>query len=70
MFGSEIVASLVTRDLSALEAVTAADYDWEGEPYQITFRPLGEYPLTTVVDGGQLYRQLGTTYAVEVLRGG
>lgn len=46
------------------------DYQWDGLPFQVTFTPLGEYPLTTLVDGGDISRQLGTLYAIECLRGG
>lgn len=46
------------------------DYVWEDLPFQVTFTPLGEYPLTTLLDGADISRQLGTLYSVECLRGG
>ncbi len=51
-------------------SVGPIDFGWDGLPYQVTFTPLGEYPLTTLLDGGDISRQLGTLYSIECLRGG
>lgn len=39
-------------------------------PYHVYFSAQAEYPLTSFVDGGDEYRQLGTVYSVEVTSGG
>lgn len=37
---------------------------------QVTFRAQGEIPITSYVDGGQVFQRLGTIYSVTVTRGG
>lgn len=38
--------------------------------YVVNFDAQAEYPLTSFVDGGDEYRQLGTVYTVDVTSGG
>lgn len=45
-------------------------HTFDDDTYQIVFDALGELPLTTLVDGADVYRQLGTIYRVHVTRGG
>ena len=52
---------------NALSGVTAT-HTFDGGDYTLAFLPLGEIPLTTLVDGSNLYRQLGTIYQVDVFR--
>jgi hypothetical protein len=42
----------------------------EQDGYHITFLAIGAVPLTTLQDGGVVYRQLGTVYSVEITTGG
>lgn len=46
------------------------DVNVNGTMYYVTFTAQGEIPLTSLLDGGTFYRQLGTTYGVEITRGG
>lgn len=43
---------------------------YDGETYGLTFVAVGEWPLTTVLEDGVFYRQLGTYFQVDVMRGG
>ncbi len=45
------------------------DVTVNGTSYYVTFTAQGEVPLTSLLDGGTFYRQLGTTYGVEITRG-
>jgi hypothetical protein len=42
----------------------------EQDGSHVTFMASGAVPLTTLQDGGVTYRQLGTTYSVEITSGG
>lgn len=42
---------------------------YRGSTYQVTFTANGEIPITTQIDGGEFYRQLGTVYDVHITRG-
>lgn len=64
------ILAAATAQLAHFLAAGPIDDEWDSLPFQVTFTPLGEYPLTTLVDGGDISRQLGTLYAVECLRGG
>jgi len=46
------------------------DVNVNGIMYYVTFTAQGEIPLTSLLDGGTFYRQLGTVYGVEITRGG
>lgn len=48
----------------------SVDMNVNGTMYYVTFTAQGEVPLTSLLDGGTFYRQLGTTYGVEITRGG
>lgn len=39
-----------------------------GDTFSLTFIPVGEWPLTTVIEGGVMYRQLGFFLAAHVFR--
>jgi len=45
------------------------DVNVNGTNYYVTFTAQGEVPLTSLLDGGTFYRQLGTVYGVEITRG-
>lgn len=45
------------------------DVTVNGTNYYLTFTAQGEVPLTSLLDGGTFYRQLGTIYGVEITRG-
>lgn len=64
------ILAAATAQLDHFLAAGPIDYAWGDLPFQVTFIPLGEYPLTTLVDGADISRQLGTLYAVDCLRGG
>lgn len=46
-----------------------ADVEYDGRSYQISFSAIGEAPLPTLQENQNVYRQLGTVYSVEVVRG-
>jgi hypothetical protein len=52
----------------------SAQLTYDGETYFLSFLATGEWPLTTVLEevagAATLYRQLGTIWRVEVMRGG
>lgn len=48
----------------------SVDVNVNGTMYYVTFTAQGEIPLTSLLDGGTFYRQLGTVYGVEITRGG
>jgi hypothetical protein len=49
---------------------TAFDVTSDGHTYLVSFDAQGAFPMTTVVDAGTIYRQLGTIYSVTVTLGG
>ena len=49
-------------------AGTTAQHDYDGQTWSLSFIAVGEIPLGTLVDGSNLYRQLGTIYQVDVFR--
>lgn len=49
-------------------AGTTANHTFDGDDWSLSFIAVGEIPLTTLVDGANLYRQLGTIYQVDVFR--
>jgi hypothetical protein len=60
---------------AAKDALTALAIDnasatitQDGETFDLTLLPAGEWPITTVTDGGVLYRQLGFILQAHVFR--
>jgi hypothetical protein len=47
---------------------THAEHTLDGDTYSLDFIAVGEIPITTLVDGANFYRQLGTIYQVDVFR--
>lgn len=45
-----------------------ASHSFDSATWSLTFSAVGEIPLTTLVDGTNIYRQLGTIYTVDVFR--
>lgn len=52
---------------AALSGVNAA-HSFDGDTWTMTFTAVGEIPLTTLMDGSNLYRQLGVILSVDVFR--
>jgi len=70
-------AGLSTDPIIALAQAQLDHFDgasfpitYGGRAYFVTFLAQGEVPLTTVADGANVYRQLGTVYTVDVTTGG
>ena len=70
-------AGLSTDPIVALAQAQLDHFDgssfpitYGGKNYAVTFLAQGEVPLTTVADGANVYRQLGTVYTVDVTTGG
>lgn len=42
----------------------------DGESWFVTFLSFGEWPLTSLIEGGTMYRQLGNYFTVEVMKQG
>jgi hypothetical protein len=67
-----LAAQRLLRELAVVRPTAQLTYD--GQSYFLTFLATGEWPLTTVVEeaanAAVLYRQLGTIWRVEVMRGG
>lgn len=62
------VYPVAKAQFTALAGQTVS-HTFDGDDYTLTFMAVGEVPLTTLVDGANLYRQLGTIYTVDVFRG-
>ena len=60
-------AALAQREHLNGQAFNVVD---NGQNYLVTFDAQGAFPLTTITDGAQHYRQLGTVYRVTVTLGG
>ena len=43
-------------------------HTFDGASWFLAFSAVGEIPLTTLMDGANIYRQLGTIYTVDVFR--
>jgi hypothetical protein len=41
-----------------------------GVPWHVSFMAFGEWPLTTVIEGNTMYRQIGNYFTVEVMAQG
>lgn len=72
-----LCAGLSTDPVLALATAQLAHFDGaafnttvDSVSYQLTFMAQGEVPVTTIVDGANVYRQLGTVYTVELVTGG
>lgn len=72
-----ICAGASTAPIAALALAQLKHFDSlittttaNGISYQMVFMAQGEVPITTLVDGSNLYRQLGTVYTVELITGG
>lgn len=61
------VYPVAKAQLTALAGQTVS-HIFDGDTYTLTFSALSEIPLATLVDGANLYRQLGTIYTVDVFR--
>lgn len=57
-------APILAAALAQEEALNGLDVEQDGA--YVTFRAVGAVPLTTLQDGGIVYRQLGTVYSVEI----
>lgn len=69
-----VVVRLICKGSSTAPILAAAlaqqaalhGYQTEQDGALVTFMASGATPLTTLQDGGDTYRQLGTTYTVEI----
>lgn len=62
---------IVTVAEAALTALAGriTDRAYRGWMYQLCYTAMGEVPLTTLVEGDLIYRQLGATFSVDIMRG-
>jgi len=49
-------------------AGVVVDHGFDSATWSLSFTTIGEIPLTTLVDGSTIYRQLGATFYVDVFR--
>ena len=62
-----VIYPAAAASFAALAGVNVS-HVFDGTTYTLTFAAIGEVPLGTLMDGAQIYRQLGTVYSVDVFR--
>lgn len=63
---SEIYPAAKAQFTALSGAIVSHSFD--GATWNLAISAVGEIPLTTLVDGPNIYRQLGTIYSIDVFR--